>query len=102
MPGPGRLLRRSAAAAQPDSEQFRCRPRTLKATLDDAGSWPTTMVIQSPRRRVRIVTAKPELFIASAPYWIKVVYTAKYKIKPHTTAINTNQIAIFPNLGTCP
>jgi hypothetical protein len=60
------------------------------------GSWPTIMVIRSPGPRVR------QLFIASAPYWIKFVHTAKYKIKPHTTAINTNQIAILPNLGTCP
>jgi hypothetical protein len=42
------------------------------------------------------------LFIASARYWIKFVHTAKYKTKPHAIAINTNQIAIFPNLGTCP
>jgi hypothetical protein len=41
------------------------------------------------------------LFIASARYWIKFVHTAKYKSKPHAIAINTNQIAIFPNLGTC-
>ena len=42
------------------------------------------------------------LFIASVRYWIKFVHTAKYKSKPHAIAINTNQIAIFPNLGTCP
>jgi hypothetical protein len=36
------------------------------------------------------------------PYWIKFVHTAKYKIKPQAIAINTNQIAIFPNLGTPP
>ena len=41
------------------------------------------------------------LFIASVRYWIKFVHTAKYKSKPHAIAINTNQIAIFPNLGTC-
>jgi hypothetical protein len=35
-------------------------------------------------------------------YWIKFVHAAKYKTKPHAIAINTNQIAIFPNLGTCP
>jgi hypothetical protein len=34
-------------------------------------------------------------------YWIKFVHRAKYKSKPHAIAINTNQIAIFPNLGTC-
>jgi hypothetical protein len=39
-------------------------------------------------------------FIASARYWIKFVRTAKYKTKPHAIAINTNQIAIFPKLGT--
>jgi hypothetical protein len=42
------------------------------------------------------------LFIASARYWIKFVHTAKNKTKPHAITINTNQIAIFPNLGTCP
>jgi hypothetical protein len=42
------------------------------------------------------------LFIASARYWIQFVHTAKYKIKPHAIAINTNQIAIFPQLLTCP
>jgi len=42
------------------------------------------------------------LFIAGAHYWIKFVRTAKYKTKPHAITINTNQIAIFPNLGTCP
>jgi hypothetical protein len=41
------------------------------------------------------------LFIASVRYRIKFVHTAKYKSKPHVIAINTNQIAIFPNLGTC-
>jgi hypothetical protein len=35
-------------------------------------------------------------------YWIKFVDTAKYKIKPQAIAINTNQIAIFPILGTRP
>src|SRR5262245_5070386 len=40
------------------------------------------------------------LFIASARYRIKFAHTAKYKTKPHAIAINTNQIAIFPNLGT--
>jgi hypothetical protein len=35
-------------------------------------------------------------------YRIKFVHTAKYKIKPQAIAINTNQIAIFPNLGTPP
>jgi hypothetical protein len=40
------------------------------------------------------------LFIASARYRIKFAHTAKYKTKPHATAIRTNQIAIFPNLGT--
>ena len=35
-------------------------------------------------------------------YWINFVHTAKYKIKPHAIAINTNQIAIFPQLLTCP
>jgi hypothetical protein len=39
------------------------------------------------------------LFIASARYWIKFVRTAKNKTKPHAITINTNQIAIFPNLG---
>ena len=42
------------------------------------------------------------LFIASVRYWIKFVHTAKYKIKPHAIAINTNHIAIFPQLLTCP
>jgi hypothetical protein len=42
------------------------------------------------------------LFIASVRYWIKFVHTAKYKTKPHATAINTNQNAIFANLGTSP
>jgi hypothetical protein len=42
------------------------------------------------------------LFIASVCYWIKFVHTAKYKTKPHAITISTNQIAIFPNLGTCP
>jgi hypothetical protein len=42
------------------------------------------------------------LFIASARYRIKFAHTAKYKTKPHAIAINTNQIAILPNLGTCP
>jgi hypothetical protein len=41
------------------------------------------------------------LFITSARYRIKFAHTAKYKTKPHTIAINTNQIAILPNLGTC-
>jgi hypothetical protein len=40
--------------------------------------------------------------IALVRYWIKFVHTAKYKTKLHAIAINTNQIAIFPNLGTCP
>jgi hypothetical protein len=35
-------------------------------------------------------------------YWTKFAHTAKYKIKPQATAIDTNQIAIFPNLGTPP
>ena len=39
---------------------------------------------------------------ASARYWINFVITAKYKPKLHAAAINTNQIAIFPNRGTCP
>jgi hypothetical protein len=30
----------------------------------------------------------------------KFARTAKYKTKLHATAINTNQIAIFANLGT--
>ncbi len=38
----------------------------------------------------------------SVCYWIKFVHTAKYKTKPHAITISTNQIAIFPNLGTCP
>jgi len=42
------------------------------------------------------------LFIASVRYWIKFVHTAKYKTKPHAITINTNQIAIFPHLLTCP
>jgi hypothetical protein len=42
------------------------------------------------------------LFIASARYRIKFAHTAKYKTKPHAIAINTSQIAILPNLGTCP
>ncbi len=42
------------------------------------------------------------LVIASVHYWINLAHTAKYKIKPHAIAINTNQIAIFPNLGICP
>jgi hypothetical protein len=42
------------------------------------------------------------LFITSVRYWIQFVHTAKYKIKPHAIAINTNQIAIFPQLLTCP
>jgi hypothetical protein len=42
------------------------------------------------------------LFITSVRYWINFVHTAKYKIKPHAIAINTNQIAIFPQLLTCP
>jgi hypothetical protein len=33
-------------------------------------------------------------------YWTKFAHTAKYKIKPQATAIDTSQIAIFPNLGT--
>jgi hypothetical protein len=33
---------------------------------------------------------------SSARYWIKFVHTAKYKTKPLATAINTNEIAIFP------
>ena len=39
---------------------------------------------------------------ASARYWINFVITAKYKPKLHAAAINTNQITIFPNRGTCP
>jgi hypothetical protein len=35
-------------------------------------------------------------------YRIKFAHTAKYKSKPHATAIHTNQIAILPNLGTFP
>jgi len=35
-------------------------------------------------------------------YWTKFAHTAKYKIKPQATAIDTSQIAIFPNLGTLP
>jgi hypothetical protein len=42
------------------------------------------------------------LVIASVHYWINLAHTAKYKIKPHAIAINTNQIAIFPNLGISP
>jgi hypothetical protein len=42
------------------------------------------------------------LFIASARYWINFAQTAKYKAKPHAITINTNQIAIFPNLGISP
>jgi hypothetical protein len=33
-------------------------------------------------------------------YWINFVHTAKYKIKPHAIAIDTNHIAIFPQLLT--
>ena len=40
------------------------------------------------------------LFIASARYRIKFAHTAKYKIKPNAVTANTNQSAIFPNLGT--
>jgi hypothetical protein len=35
-----------------------------------------------------------------SPYWIKFARTAKYKTNPDAIAINTNQIAIFANLGT--
>jgi hypothetical protein len=42
------------------------------------------------------------LFIASARYRIKFAHTARYKTKPHVIAINVSQIAILPNLGTCP
>ena len=42
------------------------------------------------------------LFIASARYRIKFAHTAKYKTKAHAIAINTSQIAILANLGTCP
>ena len=42
----------------------------------------------------------PELFIASATYWIKFAHTAQYKTAAQAIAINTNQIAILPNLGT--
>jgi hypothetical protein len=31
-----------------------------------------------------------------------IAHKAKYKTKPHATAIHTNQIAILPNLGTFP
>jgi hypothetical protein len=40
------------------------------------------------------------LFIASVRYRIKFAHTAKYKTKPNAITINTNQIAILPNLGT--
>jgi hypothetical protein len=40
--------------------------------------------------------------VGSVRYWIKFVHTAKYKIKPHAIAINTNHIVIFPQLLTCP
>jgi chitinase len=42
----------------------------------------------------------PENFLVR--YWINFAHTAKYKTKVHATAANTNQIAIFPNLGTSP
>ena len=42
------------------------------------------------------------LVIAAVRYWINFAHTAKYKTKPHAIATNTNQIAIFPNLGTSP
>ena len=42
------------------------------------------------------------LVIASVRYWINFAHTAKYKIRPHAIAINTYQIAIFPNLGISP
>src|SRR5262249_46945359 len=35
-------------------------------------------------------------------YRIKFAHTANYKTKPHAIATNTSQIAILPNLGTCP
>jgi len=49
------------------------------------------------QRRPNIHT---ELFIASGTYWIKFAHTAQYKTAAQTIAINTNQIAILPNLGT--
>ena len=34
-------------------------------------------------------------------YRIKFAHTARYKSKPHPAAINTNNIAIFPQLHNC-
>jgi len=85
-------------AAQPDSEQFRSRPRTLKATLGHAASWPTMVMpaicadgpIGNPtdgalgaRKSWRIASCQPATECKSEMPLPRVPHFASSALKPH-------------------
>ena len=79
-------------------------PRPLEEVTSAAGACHPTPQIAATGDRANICWTARNLYYALhlARYWINFAHTAKYKSKPHAIAVTTNQIAIFPNLGTRP
>ena len=76
----------------------------LNCDVRDTSPYPPklTVTVDIPERQPHAITGREQSQQTSTRYWINFAHTAKYKAKPHTTAIDTSPIDIAPQFRFCP